>query len=80
MRRSVDKQRRRVARLKHEPGSQPFDLDTEAVGIVVEPIVGLVSRAVPVDDAAVAGDVEDGVGKEMLEGAPEHHVVNADDS
>ena len=80
MRRSVDQRGRRIARLEHEPGTEPLDLDAQAVGIVVETIVGLVGRAVPVDDASIAGDVEDGVGKEMLERAPEHHVVDADDS
>ena len=80
MRRSVASRGRRVSRLEHEPGTEPLDLDAQAVGVVVETVVGFVGRAVPVDDASIAGDVEDGVGKEMLERAPEHHLVHADDS
>ena len=72
-------ERRRVARLKREMGSQPLDLDAQAVGIVVEPVVGLIGGAVPVDDAAIAGDFELRIGKEVLERAPEHHLVQADD-
>ena len=73
-------ERRGIARLEHEPGSEPLDLDAEAVGVVVEPVVGLVCGAVPVDDASIAGDVEHRVGKEVLKRAPEHHMVNAHDS
>ena len=80
MRRSVDRSGDGISRLEHQPRSKPLDFNTEAIGIVVESKVGFVSRAVPVDDAAVARDIQYRIGKEVLEGAPEHHVVNADDS
>ena len=51
-------ERRRVARLKREVGSQPLDLDPQPVRVVVEPVIGLIRGAVPVDDAAIARDVE----------------------
>ena len=72
-------ERRRVARLKREMSSQPLDLDAQAVGVFVEPVIGLIRRAVPVDDAAIAGDLELRIREEVLEGAPEHHLVEAHD-
>ena len=36
----------------------------------METIVRLIGRPVPVDDASIAGDFQERVGKEMLERAP----------
>ena len=40
-------ERRRVARLKREMSSQPLDLDSQSVGIFVEPVIGLIRRNRP---------------------------------
>ena len=48
-------ERRRVAWLKREMSSQPLDLDSQPVGVIVEPVIRLVRRTVPVNDAAITG-------------------------
>ncbi len=70
---------RRVAGLKGEMGAQPFNFDAQAVRIFVDPIICLVGRPVPIDDAAVARDLELRIGEEVLERAPEHHLVKTHD-
>ena len=65
-------ERRRIARLEREVGSQPLDLNPETVRVVVQPVISLISGAVPVDDASIARHVELTVGKKVLERAPEH--------
>ena len=72
-------QRRRVAWLKREMSSQPLDLDSQPIGVFVEPVIGLVRRTVPVNDAAITGRFELRIREEVLEGAPEHHLVEAHD-
>ena len=72
-------ERRRIAWLKCEMSSQPLDLDSQSVGVLVEPVIGLVRRAVPVNDAAITGRFELRIREEVLEGAPEHHLVEAHD-
>src|ERR1700728_539088 len=70
---------RRAAWLEDEVSTQPLDLDSQPVGILVKPVIRLIRRAIPVDDAAITGDLEQCIRKEMLEGAPQHHLVEADD-
>ena len=70
---------RRVARLKGEMGSQPLDLDPQSIGIFMEPVIGFIGRAIPVNDAAVTRDFELRIREKVLERAPEHHLVEADD-
>ena len=53
--------RRRVARLEHETGSQPLDLDAQPVGVFMEPVIGLIRGSVPVDDAAITRNFELGI-------------------
>ena len=72
-------ERRRVARLKREMGPQPLDLDAQAVGIVVEPVIRLIaepSQSMMLRSPETSSCAS---GKEVLERAPEHHLVHADD-
>jgi hypothetical protein len=67
-----------MARLKGQAGPQPLDLDSQTVGIVVEPVIGLVRRAIPVDDAPIAQHLKLGTRKEVLQRAPKHDLIGAD--
>ena len=71
---------RGIAGLEEEARAEPLDLDAEPIGIVMKTIVGLVGGAIPIDDAAIAGDVQERVREKMLKRAPEHHVVDAHNS
>ena len=60
--------------------SQPLDFDAHTIKIVDEPIMGLVWRAVPIDDAAIALSFQHRVREEMLQRLPQKRLVKADNS
>ena len=60
--------------------SQPFDFEAHTIKVVGESIMDLVGRAVPVDDATIALNLQNGVREEMLQRLPQERLVKADDS
>ena len=71
-------ERGRASRLEGVSRPKPVDQDAEAVRVVGHLVVILEDAPVPLNEAAVAARLKDGVGEEVLQAPPQEHLVEPD--